>query len=106
MRRIALFLLIFFSVSILALFSMKAILWTLFQWGGNIAVPLAIILSIIYGWVFLLVKSKDKFIKPLISHTALAWIWVIGFCEILFLGSLYHFIPQYFPAIVADFFFQ
>ncbi len=92
--------LIFFIVSTVALFFMKAILWALFQWGAKTAMPLALILSMVYVWGFLLAKSKSD-----ISKTALTWIWTIGFIELLFLGGLYHLTPQFFPSIVGDFFF-
>lgn len=94
--------LIFFIVSTVALFFMKAILWTLFQWGAKIAIPLALILSAIYIGGFFWAKSKDRFD---ISKTALAWIWTIGFIELLFLGGLYHLTPQFFPSVMGDFFF-
>jgi hypothetical protein len=93
---------IFFIVSAVALLFMKAILWVLFQWGAKIAIPLALILSAIYIWGFFLAKSKGRFD---ISKTTLAWIWTIGFIELLFLGGLYHLTPQFFPSIVGDFFF-
>lgn len=93
---------IFFSVSTVALFFMKAILWSLFQWGAKIAIPLALILSAIYIGSFFLAKSNSRFN---ISKTALAWVWAIGFIELLFLGGLYHLTPQFFPSIVGDFFF-
>ena len=94
--------LIFFIVSTVALFFMKAILWVLFQWGAKIAIPLALTLSVVYIWGFFLAGSKGSFD---ISKTALVWIWTIGFIELLFLGGLYHLLPQYFPSIVGDFFF-
>jgi hypothetical protein len=93
---------IFLFVSTVALFFMKAILWALFQWGAKIAIPLALILGAIYIGGFFLAKSKGKFD---ISKTALAWIWTIGFVELLFLGGLYHLTPQFFPSIIGNFFF-
>ena len=94
--------LIFFIVSTVALLFMKAILWALFQGGAKMAIPLALILSAVYIWGFFLAKSKGRFD---ISDTSLAWIWTIGFIELLFLGGLYHLTPQFFPSIVGDFFF-
>lgn len=95
--------LIFFIVSTVALFFMKTVLWALFQWGAKIAIPVALILSSVYIWSFILVKSHNRFD---ISKTALAWIWTIGFVELLFLGGLYHLTPQFFPSIVGNFFFE
>ena len=92
----------FFIVSTVALFFMKAVLWTLFQWGAKIALPMALILSSIYIWGFFLAKLKGRFDIPKI---ALAWIWSIGFIELLFLGGLYHLTPQFFPSIIANFLF-
>lgn len=94
---------LFFAVSIIALFFMKAILWSLFQWGGKIAIPVAFILSAIYIWSFYWAKSRDGL---MISKSALTWIWTIGFIELLILGILYHLTPQFFPSIVGDFFFN
>ncbi len=86
----------------MALIFMKAILWSLFQWGAKVAIPLALISSAIYIGSFFWVKSNSRFN---ISKTALAWVWTIGFMELLFLGGLYHLTPQFFPSIVGDFFF-
>ncbi|MGK0178915.1 MAG: hypothetical protein ACI8PD_000703, partial [Nitrospinales bacterium] len=92
----------FFIVSAVALLFMKAILWALFQWGATIAIPLVLILSSIYIWGFFIAKSKRR---SDISKTALAWIWTIGFIELLFLGGLYHLTPQFFPSVIGNFFF-
>ena len=94
--------LIFFIVSAVALFFMKAILWALFQWGAKMAIPVALILNSIYILSFFFAKSKGQFD---VSQTALAWIWTIGFIELLFLGGLYHFTPQFFPSAIGNFFF-
>ena len=94
--------LIFFVASAIAIFSMKTILWVLLQWGAKMAIPVALILSAVYVWSFFLVRSKGRFN---ISKKVLAWVWVIGFIELLFLGGLYHLTPQFFPSIVGDFFF-
>jgi len=94
--------LIFFVASAIAIFFMKTILWVLFQWGAKMAIPVALILSAVYIWSFFVARSKSRFN---ISNKVLAWIWVIGFIELLFLGGLYHLTPQFFPSIVGDFFF-
>ena len=103
MLQIVKLLTIFFVVSTAALFFMKGILWTLFQWGTKFALPLALILCAIYVWSFFLVKSIEGINIP---KLALVWIWAIGFSEILFLGGLYHLTPQNFPAFVGEFFFN
>ena len=103
MLQIVKLLTIFFVVSTAALFFMKGILWTLFQWGTKFALPLALILCAIYVWIFFLVKSIEVINIP---KLALVWIWVIGFSEILFLGGLYHLMPQNFPSFVGEFFFN
>ena len=94
---------IFFVVSTSALFFMKGILWTLLQWGAKFAIPLALVLGAIYAWSFFVVQSIEGIKIP---KLVLVWIWAIGFSEILFLGGLYHLIPQYFPSIVGEFFFN
>jgi hypothetical protein len=94
--------LMFFVTSAIAIFFMKTILWVLFQWGAKLAVPVALILSAVYIWSFFVARSMGRFS---ISTKVLAWIWVIGFIELLFLGGLYHLTPQFFPSIVGDFFF-
>lgn len=94
---------LFVVVSISALFFMKAILWTLLQYGAKFALPLALVLCTIYVWSFYLVNS----IKNInISKSNLVWVWAIGFLELVFLGGLYHLTPQYFPSFVGDFFFN
>jgi len=90
-------------VSATALFFMKAILWTLFQWGAKFALPLAFILLAIYVWSFYLVNSINRID---FSKSAMVWVWAIAFSEILFLGGLYHLTPQFFPSFVGDFFFN
>ena len=94
--------LIFFVASAIAIFFMKTILWVLLQWGAKMAIPVALILSAVYVWSFFVVRSNGRLN---ISKKVLAWIWVIGFIELLFLGGLYHLTPQFFPSIVGDFFF-
>jgi hypothetical protein len=32
-------------------------------------------------------------------------IWALGFVQLAVLGTFYHLLPQFFPAIIADFFF-
>ena len=95
--------LVLISVSTLALFSMKAILWTLLQLGARFALPLALILVLIYGGSFYLVQQVEAIKLP---KSVLVWIWAIGFIEITILGGLYHLTPQYFPSFVGDFFFN
>ena len=94
--------LIFFIASDIAIFFMKTILWVLLQWGVKVAIPVALILSAVYVWSFFLARSKGRLNT---SKKVLAWIWVIGFIELLFLGGLYHLTPQFFPSKVGDFFF-
>tara|TARA_B100001123_G_C15224023_1_gene992449 strand:+ start:429 stop:740 length:312 start_codon:yes stop_codon:yes gene_type:complete len=103
MRQIVLILIIFLAVSTLALFFMKAIVWVLLQWGAKFAVLLAIFLSTIYLWCYRLVSSIQGFV---LGKKALAWVWVIGFIELLLLGGLYHLTPQFFPSWAGNFFFQ
>ena len=95
--------LILISVSILALFSMKAILWTLLQWGAKFALPLALVLILIYGGSFYLVQQIEVIKLP---KSVLIWIWTIGFIEIIIMGGLYHLTPQFFPSFLGDFFFN
>ena len=97
------FFLVLISVSALALFSMKAILWTLLQFGARFALPLALILVLIYVGTFYLVQQAEGIKLP---KSVLVWIWVIGFIEIIISGGLYHLTPQYFPSFVGDFFFN
>lgn len=82
---------------------MKAILWVLFQWGAKFAVPVALALGILYLASFYFVKSLKGLTLP---KSTFAWIWTLGFIEILILGVLYHLTPQFFPSIVGDFFFN
>ena len=95
--------LVLISVSTLALFSMKAILWTLLKWGAKFALPLALILISIYGGSFYLVKQIEIIKLP---QSVLIWIWAIGFIEIIIMGGLYHLTPQFFPSFLGDFFFN
>lgn len=81
---------------------MKAILWTLLQWGAKFALPLALILISIYGGSFYLVQ-RIKVIR--LPKSVLVWIWAIGFIEIIIMGSLYHLTPKYFPDFLGEFFF-
>ena len=95
--------LVLISVSTLALFSMKAILWTLLQWGAKFALPLALVLILIYGGSFYLVQQFEGINLP---KSVLIWIWAIGFIEIIIMGGLYHLTPQFFPSFLGDFFFN
>jgi len=97
------FFLVLISVSALALFSMKAILWTLLQSGAKFALPLALILISFYGGSFYFVQQFEGIKLP---KTVLVWIWSIGLIEIIILGGLYHLTPQYFPSFAGDFFFK
>ena len=91
------------SVSTLALFSMKAVLWTLLQWGAKFALPLALVLILIYGGSFYLVQKLEGINLP---KSVLIWIWTIGFIEIIIMGGLYQLTPQFFPSFLGDFFFN
>lgn len=103
MERALKILTLFFIVSTVALFSMKAILWTLLQRGPKFALPLAFFLITTYLGSFHITHSKKVFA---ISKKFLIWIWALGFLEIVLLGGLYHLTPQYFPSFVGDFFFN
>ena len=103
MRQIVLLFIIFSAVSIMALFFMKAVVLILLQWGGKFAVPLAIFLGTIYVWCFKLANSIEYFA---LTTRVLAFVWVLGFIELLLLGGLYHLTPQFFPTWVGNFFFQ
>ena len=100
-RKIKIFL-VFISVSALAIFSMKAILWTLLQWSAKLALLLALVLISIYGGSFYLVQHIEGIKLP---TSVLIWIWTIGFIEIIIIGGLYHLTPQLFPSFLGDFFF-
>ena len=95
--------LVLISVSALALFAMKAVLWTLLQWDARFALPLALILIAMYTGSFYLVQTIEGVKLP---KSVLIWIWAIGFIEIIILGGLYHLTPQYFPSFVGEFFFN
>ena len=95
--------LVFISVSTIAIFSMKAILWTLLQWGAKFALPLAFVLILIYGGSFYFIQQFEEIKLP---KSVLIWIWTIGFIEIIIMGGLYHLTPQFFPSFLGDFFFN
>ena len=84
---------------------MKCVLWTMFKWGGVAAIFLAVFLTSSYILAFFVASKKWIWLKYYISQVALKWIWVLSFMQLGFLGGLYHIFPQYFPALVAEFFF-
>jgi hypothetical protein len=97
--------LLFTFVSCIALFAMKYILWAMFKWGGGGAIALALIFICVYVGSFFAVTQKWIGHEQYVSHTGLKWIWVLGFLQLAVLGALYHLLPQFFPALIADFFF-
>jgi len=105
MKNSTIYFLLFTLVSCAALFAMKYILWAMFKWGGSGALVLALIFTCIYVGSFFAVNHKWARHEPSISHVTLKWIWVLGFVQLAVLGALYHLLPQFFPALIADFFF-
>lgn len=97
--------LLFTAVSSIALFAMKYILWAMFSWGGGGAIILALIFTGLYIGSFFTLTKKWIGYEQYVSHAGLKWIWVLGFFQLAILGTLYHLLPQFFPAIIADFFF-
>ena len=85
---------------------MKYILWAMFRWGGGHAIALALVFTCIYVGSFFAVTKKWVRHQQYVTHNALKWIWVLGFVQLAVLGSLYHLLPQFFPAAIADFFFS
>ena len=105
MKSSAICFLLFTAVSSISLFAMKYILWAMFNWGGTGAIVLALIFSCTYvGGFFAVTKNWTGF-EQYISPAGIKWIWVLGFVQLAVLGVLYHLLPQFFPAIIADFFF-
>lgn len=98
--------LLFLGVSSASLFAMKYILWSMFNWGGIGAIALALIFICIYIGGFFTVTKNWAMYEQHVSHSGLKWIWVLGFVQLAVLGVLYHLLPQFFPAIIADFFFS
>ena len=97
--------LLFVVVSCTALFGMKYILWAMFKWGGGKALGLALVFTSIYVGSFFAITHSHTLKKHQISYAALKLIWVLGFLQLAVLGALYHLLPQFFPTIIADFFF-
>jgi hypothetical protein len=97
--------LIFSVVSSISLFAMKYILWAMFKWGGGWAIILTLIFICIYVGGFFVVSKQLAGLEQYISPAPMRWIWVLGFVQLAVLGALYHLLPQFFPAIIADFFF-
>jgi hypothetical protein len=97
--------LLFTAVSGISLYAMKYILWAMFKWGGGGAIGLALIFTCVYVWGFLEVKKNWEEYEQYVSYSGMKWIWALGFLQLAVLGVLYHLLPQYFPAIIANFFF-
>lgn len=104
-KNFAISFLLFIIVSCTALFSMKYILWAMFKWGGYQALGLALVFTSFYVGSFFAIKKVWTRQDHQLSNTTLKLIWVLGFIQLAVLGGLYHLMPQFFPAIVADFFF-
>jgi hypothetical protein len=105
MKNRAIYFLLFAVVSGISLFAMKYILWAMFKWGGGEAIGLALIFTFVYiGGFFAVTKNWEAY-EQYVSYAGMKWIWALGFMQLAFLGVLYHLLPQYFPAIIADFFF-
>ena len=75
------------------------------QMGGGGAIGLALMFTCIYVGSFFAVIKKWGRHEQYVSHTTLKWIWALGFVQLAVLGAFYHLLPQFFPAIIADFFF-
>ena len=106
MKNLAICFLLFTGVSFTSLFAMKYILWAMFKWGGLGAILLAMIFTCIYIAGFYTLTKKWNGYKECVSLTGLKWIWILGYIQLAVLGGLYHLLPQYFPAVIADFFFS
>jgi hypothetical protein len=105
MKNSAICFLLFTVVSCISLFAMKHILWAMFNWGGGGAIGLALTFTCVYvGGFFAVTKNWAGYVHY-VSHAGMKWIWTLGFVQLAVLGVLYHLLPQYFPAIIADFFF-
>jgi hypothetical protein len=97
--------LLFTVVSSISLFAMKYILWAMFKWGGVGAIGLAVLFTCAYfGGFFAVIKNWEEY-EQFVSYTGMKWICALGFFQLAILGALYHLLPQYFPAIIANFFF-
>ena len=76
------------------------------QMGGGIgAIGLALIFTCIYVGSFFVITKKWARHEQYVSLTTLKLIWALGFVQLAVLGTFYHLLPQFFPAIIADFFF-
>ena len=78
----------------------------MFKWGGLGAILLAVIFTCIYIAGFYTLTKKWNGYKECVSLTGLKWIWILGYIQLAVLGGLYHLLPQYFPAVIADFYFS
>ena len=96
---------IFTVVSCTTLFAMKYILWAMFKWGGSGALGLALIFTCLYVGSFIAITQKWTRHEQYVSQKTLKWIWILGFVQLGVLGGLYHLLPQFFPAPIANFFF-
>jgi hypothetical protein len=105
MKNSAIGFIIFIVVSCTALFAMKYILWAMFKWGSNGALGLALIFTCLYTGSFFAITKKCTRHEQYVSKKTLKWIWIFGFLQLGMLGGLYHLLPQFFPAPIADFFF-
>ena len=105
MKNFTICFLLFTVVSCITLFAMKYILWAMFKWGVDGAIGLSLIFTGIYVGSFFAVTKKWARHEQYVSHTTLKWIWALGFVQLAVLGTFYHLLPQFFPAIIADFFF-
>ena len=105
MKNFTICFLLFTVVSCITLFAMKYILWAMFKWGGGGAIGLALMFTCIYVGSFFAVIKKWGRHEQYVSHTTLKWIWALGFVQLAVLGAFYHLLPQFFPAIIAEFFF-
>lgn len=105
MKNSAICFLLFTVLSCVSLFAMKYILWAMFKWGGGGAIGLALIFTCVYVGGFFAVTKNWAEHEHYVSHAGMKWIWALGFVQLALLGALYHLLPQFFPAIIADFFF-
>ena len=105
MKSFAICFLLLTVVSCATLFAMKYILWAMFKWGGGKALILAMAFIAIYVGSFMAVTRNWTGYQQYVTHNTLKWIWVLGIVQLAVLGTLYHLLPQFFPAIIADFFF-
>ena len=105
MKNTAICFLLIAVVSSVSLFAMKYILWAMFQWGGGGAIALALMFACVYVGGFFAVRKNWTGYEQYISPSGMKWVWVLGFVQLAVLGVLYHLLPKFFPAIIAEFFF-